>query len=126
MVEREGVPFRSIDPADDDFSDLMPLVSSIGKARVVLLGEQSHWDGATFQVKVRLIRFLHTMMGFDVLAWESGTYDCAVAEALLHSNKPVEEAAIAGIQPNIWLRASRCAPSLNMPVPRTPPSTRSR
>lgn len=39
---------RSIEPADEDFSDLMPLVQVIGQARVVQLGEATHGDGATF------------------------------------------------------------------------------
>ncbi|HEX5720591.1 MAG TPA: hydrolase, partial [Thermoanaerobaculia bacterium] len=69
------VAVRSVDPADEDFSDLMPLVQVLGKARVVQLGEATHGDGATFLAKGRLIRFLHQVMGFDVLAWESGIFD---------------------------------------------------
>ncbi len=37
-VAEHAVAVRSIDPVDEDFSDLMPLVQTIGKARVVQLG----------------------------------------------------------------------------------------
>jgi erythromycin esterase len=70
-------PVRSIDPADTDFSDLGALKTAIGDARVVLLGEQTHGEGSTFLAKTRAIKFLHEKMGFDVLAFESGFYDCA-------------------------------------------------
>ncbi len=96
-LRENAVVLRSIDPKDEDFSDLMPLKKAIGKARVVFLGEQSHGDGSTFLAKGRLIRFLHQEMGFDVLAWESGTYDCRNMEAALHSNVSIEEAADQGI-----------------------------
>ena len=96
-LRNNTVPMRSIDPADEDFSDLMPLKDRIGKARVVFLGEQSHGDGSTFLAKGRLIRFLHQVMGFDVLAWESGMYDCRQMEAALHSTVPIEEATDQGI-----------------------------
>jgi erythromycin esterase len=75
-VARHSIPFKTIDPADDDFGDLAPLKDLIGDRRIVLLGEQSHGDGAVFHAKTRLIRFLHQEMGFDVLAFESGLYDC--------------------------------------------------
>jgi erythromycin esterase len=68
---------RSIDPADTDFSDLSGLRKAIGGARMVLLGEQTHGGGSTFQAKTRLIKFLHERMGFEVLAFESGLFDCA-------------------------------------------------
>ncbi|MGH9894114.1 MAG: erythromycin esterase family protein, partial [bacterium] len=65
---------RSIDPADEDFKDLEPLIKAIGSARVVQLGEPSHGAGSSFAAKARLIKFLHRRMGFDVVAWESGLY----------------------------------------------------
>lgn len=78
-LEQEAVRIASLLPACDDFSDLQPLKEKIGDARVVMLGEQSHGDGATFLAKGRLVRFLHQEMGFGVLAFESGLYDCRQA-----------------------------------------------
>ena len=72
-----AVSIRSIDANDTDFTDLAKLRSTLGDARIVLLGEQTHGEASTFQAKTRLIKFLHEKMGFDVLAFESGLYDCA-------------------------------------------------
>ena len=44
-ISRAAIPVRSIDAADEDFSDLEPLASAIGTARVVELGEPSHGAG---------------------------------------------------------------------------------
>jgi erythromycin esterase len=74
-VEQNAHPVRSIAITDRDYDDLEPLRDAIGDARVVMLGEQTHRDGATFRAKARLVAFLHREMGFDVLAWESGMYD---------------------------------------------------
>jgi erythromycin esterase len=68
---------RSIDPGDTSFGDLDGVRAAVGGARIVLLGEQTHGEGSTFSAKIRLIKFLHEKMGFDVLAFESGLYDCA-------------------------------------------------
>jgi hypothetical protein len=92
-----GVPIRTVDPAEADMADLAPLGLAIGNARLVLLGEQSHGDGTTFLMKCRLVRFLHEKMGFDVLAWESGLYDCREMEAALRSEVPLPEAISKGI-----------------------------
>ena len=43
--------------------------------KLVLLGEQSHSDGATFDEKVNLIKYLHEKLGFNTIAFESGMYD---------------------------------------------------
>jgi len=76
-VSRVVSPIRSIDPADTDFSDLKRLKKAIGDAQIVLLGEQTHGEASTFLAKTRIIRFLQEKMGFEVLAFESGLYDCA-------------------------------------------------
>lgn len=91
------VAVRSIEPADEDFSDLMPMVQVIGKARVVQLGEATHGDGSTFLAKGRLIRFLHQVMGFDVLAWEAGFFDVERVDAALRAGLPAAEAAQRGL-----------------------------
>ncbi len=76
-LKRDVSPIRSIDPADTNFSDLQALGAAVGEARIVLLGEQTHGEGSTFQAKTRVIKYLHEKMGFEVLAFESGFYDCA-------------------------------------------------
>src|SRR5215470_11480252 len=78
---------RSIDAADEDFNDLEPLIDAIGSARVVGLGEPSHGAGSGFAAKVRLVKFLHQRMGFDVLAWESGLYDVGLTRAAMRSKE---------------------------------------
>lgn len=75
-LTENAVSIASIEPAHMDFVDLAPLKEVLADRRIVLLGEQSHGDGATFLAKTRLIEFLHQEMGFDVLAFESGFYDC--------------------------------------------------
>src|SRR5262245_42302903 len=80
-----AVPIRSIDAKDEDFSDLEPLMNAIGSAHVVQMGEPSHGAGSAFAAKVRLIKFLHQRMGFDVLVWESGLYDVQLAQAAMRT-----------------------------------------
>lgn len=92
-LDEHAVRIRSIDADDEDFSDLEPLRQLIGDARLVHLGEISHTAGGGFAAKVRLIKFLHQRMGFDVLAWESGLYDTWRMDQNLASEMPVKEAS---------------------------------
>jgi erythromycin esterase len=86
-----AVPVRSLALADDDFSDLEALGRAMQGARLVLLGEQSHGDGASFLAKGRLIRYLHERMGFDLLVWEAGFFECRqMDEALRRGARFVE------------------------------------
>jgi len=92
-LDEHAVRLCSIDPDDENFSDLEPLRDLIGDARLVQLGEISHTAGGGFAAKVRLIKFLHQRMGFDVLAWESGLYDAWRMNYRLASDQPLDEAA---------------------------------
>jgi erythromycin esterase len=96
-IAQRAVPIRSIDASDEDFRDLEPLIDAIGAARVVQLGEPSHQAGSTFAAKVRLIKFLHQRMGFDVVAWESGLYDVHRTQVALRAGQDAVMAAQTGI-----------------------------
>lgn len=78
-LAQRAMAIRTIDPADEDFADLRPIGRALRDARIVLLGEATHGDGATFLAKSRLIKFLHQELGFDVLVFESGFYDCGAS-----------------------------------------------
>ncbi len=90
---------------DADPSDLRPLIDAIGTARVVQLGEANHGDGATIEAKARLIRFLHQEMGFDVLAWEAGFFDCREMDAGLRGTEPVADVAARCLY-QIWWKSA--------------------
>jgi erythromycin esterase len=109
-LKKHVAPIRSLDPADEDFADLEPLRKAIGDARIVFLGEEWHGSGATFRTRSRVIKFLHQKCGFDVLAFESGMYDCRKVWELLRAGKmPPRTAASQGIF-HTWTGSEECRP----------------
>lgn len=65
---------RTINPTDTSFNDLEFLIPILDSKRIVLLGEQEHGDGAAFQAKIRLIKFLNKKCGFKIVAFETPFY----------------------------------------------------
>jgi erythromycin esterase len=61
----------------EDLRFLEPILA--GK-RLVQLGESGHGVKEFNQAKVRLIRYLHEEQGFNVLAFESGIFECWAAD----------------------------------------------
>ncbi len=102
-------PVRSISFDDTDFSDLEPLRTAIGDSRFVLLGEQSSYDGTTFQAKSRLVRFLHEEMDFDVLVFESGVFDLRTAWQRIQSGANSTDAARQSIDA-VWSTSAELDP----------------
>jgi erythromycin esterase len=104
-----AIPLRSISPADTSVADLQPLKQVIGDARIVMLGEASHGDGAGILARTRIIRFLHQELGFDVLAFESSMYNCAAADRMLHTGSDALT-AVQACAYRIWSDAQEIVP----------------
>ncbi|MCX6173911.1 MAG: erythromycin esterase family protein [Ignavibacteriales bacterium] len=100
---------KSTNPSDDDYSDLEQLKNKIGNSRIVLLGEQSHGDGTTFLMKTRLIKFLIKEMGFDVILFESGLFDCRKIDEFIKNGVPAIQAIRKGVFP-IWNKSEQFQP----------------
>jgi len=64
---------------NEDYSSFETLKETLKEVEIVMLGEQSHGEATTYETKIKLIKFLHQEMGFDILAFESGFYDCKKA-----------------------------------------------
>lgn len=59
----------------NDKNDYSFLENVLKSKKIVLLGEQSHGDGATFDEKVAIIKYLHEKLGYNTIVFESGLYD---------------------------------------------------
>ena len=81
-VEPYLCSINSVDIENQDFSDLAFLDSIIGNKQIVFFGEQLHSDGATFQAKSRLIRYLHEKHNFNIVLYEAGLYDMWLMDSL--------------------------------------------
>jgi erythromycin esterase len=66
-----AVPLTHLDPAAP-LDDLEPLRDVIGNARVVAVGEHSHFINEFALMRQRILRFLVELCGFTVLAFEYG------------------------------------------------------
>ncbi|MFT3882445.1 MAG: erythromycin esterase family protein [Gemmatales bacterium] len=110
--KKHVAPIKTIDPKNEDFADLEPIGKAIGSSRIVMLGEQTHGDGATFHAKTRLIKYLHQKHGFDLLVFESGFYDCHRAWQSIREGKlSPRNAASEGIF-GIWTQSQQVQPLL--------------
>jgi erythromycin esterase len=108
-LAQHAIRFNSVSPADTDFSDLAPLKAFLRDASVVMLGEQSHGDGTTFLAKIRLTKYLHQELGFDVIAFESGLYDSWKAWQHLEAGGEPGEALQLGLF-GLWSESEQVRP----------------
>ncbi|MDB4915092.1 MAG: Erythromycin esterase [Gemmatimonadetes bacterium] len=77
-VASHARPIRSL--LASDFSDLRFLAPLLTQKRVVQLGESGHGVAEFSMAKVRMIRYLHEELGYDVIAFESSLYECYRAQ----------------------------------------------
>ncbi|MDR0269490.1 erythromycin esterase family protein [Paenibacillus sp.] len=85
--------------AEDTYKDLQFFKTLLKDKRMVSLGEASHGASEYNLAKVRLVKFLHEQMGYDVLAFESNLADTTIASVQINHDKPQDtmEKSIFGV-----------------------------
>lgn len=101
-LKANAVVVRSVEPTNEDYTDLAPLKQSLQQVTIVGLGEPIHYDGSAFKAKIRLVKFLHQELGFSVIAFESGFYDCYKAWQEIQAGKLTIDAARKSLYP-FWI-----------------------
>ncbi len=79
-----------------------PLRQALAGVQVVMLGEQTHQDGATFEAKIHLIRYLHDSLGFNTLAFEGDMYALDKARREVAAGRPVRPVLLRSVYEGIW------------------------
>lgn len=75
LLDSHTSKIKSINADENDYSDLKQLYEVVKDKQIILLGEQEHGDGSAFLAKIRIIKFLHQKLNFDVVAFETGFYE---------------------------------------------------
>src|SRR5699024_7079206 len=76
LTQAQNLETREVFPPDTNaVDDLHFLKEELSGKQMVLLGEHTHMFGNIFEMKSRLVEFLHQELGFTTFAIESPIYD---------------------------------------------------
>ena len=90
---------NNFDSNNTDFSDLEFLKKEFKDKKIIVLGESGHGDGASFEAKTRLVKFLVEEMDYSTLAFEGGSFtEMAFASDQINKGKD----AVAEMK-NSWI-----------------------
>ncbi len=81
---------KPINANPDDLSDLSFLKEVLGDKRIVAIGEQTHFDGATFEHRSRIIEYLIKELGFEVVLFEAGIFDIHYGNQQARKHKQID------------------------------------
>ncbi|HEY0497084.1 MAG TPA: erythromycin esterase family protein [Kutzneria sp.] len=95
---------RTLDPTDEDFSDLEPLREIVGDARVVAIGESAHRTHEFYDLRHRLTRFLVRELGFGAFVMESGFAEGLAVDSWISDGGDLD----AVLEHGITYRFGRC------------------
>ena len=67
--------FKLLPPESNQYTDLEFLNKELQGKQLVMLGEYTHMYGNIFEMKARIIEYLHKELGYTTIAMESSMYD---------------------------------------------------
>lgn len=88
-----------------DETGFAPVAATIGEARILLLGEPWHGDGAAMVHRARLVQYLHEHHGFDVLVFEADFYALHRGWEAVRAGAPPSAMAADNLYP-FWSRTA--------------------
>lgn len=97
---------RTLEADAGDLDDLEPLVKLVGEATVVQLGEYAHGLGDSFEARIRITKFLHQRMGFDVVLFETPLFLSREMNDALAGDGSLAEAVDLAVFP-IWAHSEQ-------------------
>ncbi|NRD76610.1 erythromycin esterase family protein [Bacillus sp. BRMEA1] len=99
-LKNNGYKVNSL--TSNNYNDLKFLKNVLKGKQYVFLGESSHGVAEYSMAKVRLIKYLHEDLGFDVIVFESNIGDAVVASTELTSNPYTNAFKIMGKFLFVW------------------------
>ena len=72
------------------FDNLAAFKESLKHVEIIALGENTHGLGEVFRTKTEVVKFLHEELGFDMVVFESGYGDAALAWDQLETLSPLD------------------------------------
>ena len=101
QLQDRMIDLGSVVDDNEDFTGFEKLRPLLEGVEIVMLGEQSHGEATAYQTKIKLIKYLHQEMGFDMVAFEAGLYDCRKAQELIDEGEDYR-VALAMSVPGLW------------------------
>lgn len=92
--------------------DFSFLKEELKEVQVLLLGENTHFEGNIFETKTEIIKFLHQEMEFNTIAFESGIYDVWKAQQNIQKGNEVKPSIENALMP-IWSKSEEFKSFMN-------------
>ena len=76
-IETSSILLSVMDSTESDSLnfDFDKIAHIIKDKQIIILGEQTHRGGTTFQFKTEFVKYLHSKQGFNIILFETGLYD---------------------------------------------------
>ena len=103
IYSQEFNPKRITLSQNPEITDFSFLKEELKDVQVVMLGENTHFDGNVFEMKTKIVQYLHQEMGFNTIAFESGIYVEWKAQKSISEGQNVKE-ALSNSLFSIWAK----------------------